>query len=497
MTSTLFRLAGGTVLTFDDRMAVHDGGEVWFRDGRIVAAGMPGVWRPAAGEPVETVDASGRIVVPGFVNAHSHSYTAILKGTVEKDPLDIYMLHVIAAGAAMTPREIYVSAQLDALSMLRFGITSVIDHHSERPALTAAGLDAVCRAFDDIGIRATVAPMFSDKPYIDTIPLDPDALPAEIREWYAAAPVPDPAAYFAIVADALAASGRVRVVLGVDGPQRCSGQLMRMTAEFQRRHGAALHTHMLETKTQAAMRRGEGFVRRMVDSGILNERSSLVHFIWSRDDDIAAAREAGVTVVHCPQSNLMLGAGICPVLRLREAGIQVAFGTDGSNCGPANYLENLRLATGLMRLTEPDFEKWPDSDMVLKEAYAAGARAAGWPGETGEIAPGARADLVVFRPLAHLHRPMEDPYRHLLHYENGSSVESVWVDGRMVVEDGRVVTVDEDALIAEAEEISARRRASLPPEAAARIEAQHSAFRSMILEQLAADAGMERRVSLR
>ena len=231
----------------------------------------------------------------------------------------------------------------------------------------------------------------------------------------------------------------------------------------------------------------------MVDSGNLNDRSSLVHFIWSRDDDIAAAREAGVTVVHCPQSNLMLGAGICPVLR--EAGIRVAFGTDGSNCGPANYLENLRLATGLMRLTEPDFEKWPDSDVVLKEAYAAGARAAGWPGETGEIAPGARADLVVFHPLAHLHRPMEDPYRHLLHYENGGSVESVWVDGRMLVEDGRVVTIDEDALTDEAEEISARRRASLPPEAAAR--AQRSAFRSVIPEQLAADAGMERRVSLR
>ena len=98
MTSTFFRLAGGTV--FDDRMAVRDGGEVRFRDGEIAAAGMPGVRRPAAGKPVETVDASGRMVVPGFVNSHSHA--AVLAG--KKDPLDLYMLHVVAASAARVER---------------------------------------------------------------------------------------------------------------------------------------------------------------------------------------------------------------------------------------------------------------------------------------------------------------------------------------------------------------------------------------------------------
>lgn len=492
-------LAGGTVLAFDDDGTVFERGEVWLRGGEILAAGAPGVFRPEAGADVDRVDVSGRLVVPGFINAHSHSYSALLKGSVEKEPLDLYMLQVIAAGDAMTPREIYVAAQLDALTMLKRGMTSVIDHYSERPAPTRDGLAAVRAAFEDVGIRATVAPMFSDLPYIETIPLDPAALPPDVRDWYARLPRPDPARYFEIVEAAArdgTADDRVRVILGVDGPQRCSEALVRMTAEFQQGRRLPLHTHMMETKTQAAMRPDGGFARRLADLGILDDRSSLVHFVWTDGDDIAAVRDVGATVVHCPQSNAMLGAGICPVLRLRGAGVPVAFGTDGSNCGPASYLENLRLGAWLMRLGEPDPEKWPGAETLLRDAYRAGARAAGAPG-AGRIAAGARADLAVLDPSGHWHQPMGEVHRHLLYYESGESVESVWVDGRQVVRGGRSTTVDEDALVDEAAGIAARRRGGASGEAEARIAAQYPAFRDMILRELAAETGIERRVALR
>ena len=316
--------------------------------------------------------------------------------------------------------------------------------------------------------------MFAGKP--DTIPLDREKLPAEIRKWYGTAPVPDPAAYFAILEDALTASGWVRVILGVDGSQRCSGRLMRMTAEFQRRHGAA--THMLETKTQAAIRGGEGFVRRMVASGILNERSSLVH--WSRDDDIAAARAAGVTVVHCPQSNVMLGAGNCPVLRLREAGMQVALGTDGGNCGPANYLENLRFTTGFMRLTEPDFEKWPDSDVGTPTRPAQGRR-------DGRARPAksrpTRADLVVLHPLARGGSLSSSASQRQL------GGKRVWVDGRRVRERPRCRRRRGRA--------DRRRDRRPPPGVVATEPGSRPSARGMMLERLAADTGLKRRVSLR
>ena len=493
-------LQGGTIYTFDADFSVIENGELWMSGGRILSAGPRGTYRPE-GAPVEYVDVSGRMILPGMINAHTHSYSAILKGSVESDPLDIYMLSVIAAGAAMTPREIYVAAQLDALAMLHTGVTSAIDHYSERPALSGEGLDAVMSGFSDIGMRATVATMFADKPYIETIPVDRGLLPPDVLAAAAAYQAPDLDAYFGVMEKAVAAEApgaRVRAILGVDGPQRCSDRLMEMTGDFQQRHRCGLHTHMLETKTQAVMRpaNGPGFVRRMLDLGILDERSSLVHFVWSREDDIEAAAEAGVTVVHSPMSNAMLGAGVSPVLRLRKAGIPVAYGTDGSNCGPPSLLESMRMGCYLMRLTDPDFEAWPDAKTVLAEGYSAGARALGRPGEMGSLESGKRADVTVLNPAGYWHRPMGDPYRHILYYENGGSTEHVWIDGTQVVKSGKVTTVDEQALVAEAAEIAERRRRALPISAQAQIDAQYPAFSAMIRRNFADDIGIRRRIDL-
>ncbi|CAN0452184.1 unnamed protein product [Discosporangium mesarthrocarpum] len=498
-TDTLTCLRGGTIFTFDDDSNVFEDGELWLSGTKIVSAGPRGSYRPLH-DRFTYVDTPGRMILPGLINAHTHSYSALLKGSVESNPLDIYMLSVIASGAAMTPREIYVSAQLDALAMLHTGVTSAIDHYSERPALSREGLSAVRSAFENIGMRATIATMFADRPYIDTIPVERSLLPPEIVDAAARQTPPDAAAYFAIMEEAVSGEekdARVRVILGVDGPQRWSDLLMEMTGDFQQRYHCGLHTHMLETKTQAAMRPagGPGFVRRMADLGILDENSSLVHFIWSDEDDIAAAAETGVTVVHSPGSNAMLGAGIAPVLRLRQAGIPVAFGTDGSNCGPPALLESMRMGCYLMRLTEPDFETWPDARTILEESYAAGARAVGRAGKIGVLQPGARADITVLNPVDYWHQPLGDPYRHLLYYENGSSTEHVWVDGRQVVDSGRVTTIDEEALIAEAKEIALRRQSGISSTAMAAVEAQYPAFRQMILDNFSDDIGIERRIA--
>ncbi|MBK17856.1 MAG: hypothetical protein CMM52_03325 [Rhodospirillaceae bacterium] len=497
-------LSGGQILTFDGSDRVLDPGEMWIDGDQIIAVGAPGRFNPPTDRPVSRMDTTGRIICPGFVNAHTHSYSAILKGTVEKNPLDIYMLSVIAAGTAMSPRETYISAKLDALSMLRVGVTSLIDHYTERPALTTEALNAVCEGFTDIGIRATVATMFSDKPYIESVPISRDALPQEVLERYDAQQRPDATSYFEVMKNALDDWGnegeRVHVILGVDGPQRCSDALIDMTGDFQRNHNLGLHTHMLETKTQAVMRdpkRGS-FIQRMLDLGSLNERSSLVHFIWGQDDDIAAAKEAGVTIVHCPQSNTMLGAGICPVLRLRKEGIPVAYGTDGSNCGPASYLETLRLGAHLMRLTDPDFEEWPDGSIILKEAFQNGARAMGNAGKFGTLEPGMKADFVVMKPVDHWHRPMGDPMLHLFYYETGESIQDVWVNGVQVVKEGEMTTVNEDDLIAEAEEIVAHRKEALPADVVDIVAAQYPAFRNMIIDTLnSKEMAIERRVNLR
>ena len=493
------RLHGCRILTCDAEGSCFEPGELWLRGDRIAALGPVGSTSPPGGaesaRPVEQVDLSGRIVIPGLVNAHTHSYAALLKGTVDTLPLDVYMLHVIAKGAERSAREVYVSALLDCITMIRSGTTAAIDHFSHRPIVTDEALDAAMRAFYDSGLRAAVAPMFADLPYLETIPLDPGALPAEVRDAYAKAPRPAPGDYFAVVERALSGlgrfGGRIGLLLGVDGPQRCSAELLDMTGDFQRDHRLGLHTHMLETRTQAAMAGPRGLVRALTDRSILDDRSSLVHFIWCGEDDVAAAREAGVTLVHCPSSTLLVGSGLSPTLRLHRAGLALAAGTDGANCGPVNMFDKIRMACQLQHATEPDFEAWLPAGELFRILLAGGARALGHAGEIGVLAAGAKADLTVLDPASHWHRPMGDVWSHVVHYESGAGVESVYVDGRPVLDRGTITTFDEAAILAEAEDIVARKRADHPAAEAA-IARQYPAFRDMVVETNRRQDGMDR-----
>ena len=494
-------IRGGTVLPFDGSDRVIENGEVWFQGNEILAACEAGGFDAPPGADVTTVEAGGRIVMPGLINAHSHSYTALLKGTVDAVPLDLYMIRAIAGGSDRSPREIFVSAQVDCITLLKSGVTSAIDHYSERPQTTAEGLEAVAAGYREAGLRARIAPMFADLPYLDTVPMEKGRLPADLRAFYEGMSPPDAQAYFDTVDRALrdldTGSGRIGLLLGVDGPQRCSDALIEMTADAKKRTGLGLHTHMLEAKTQAAMRpNGEGFVARLARLGIVDAKSSFAHFVWSADDDIAAAREAGLTVIHPAPSNMMLGSGVCPMLRLVETGIPVAFGSDGTNCSPAGLLETIRVAAYLSRLTEPDPDKWIDAAGMLALSMTGGARAMGEPGRIGTLAPGARADILVVDTRNHWHMPMGDPWRHVLFYEQGAGTEHVWIDGRQVVRDGAVLTIDEDAILAEASEIAARyaERMGGREDFIAR---HHAPFRDMLLDAHASDIGIERLIRLR
>ncbi len=494
-------IRGGTVLPCDGSSRVIENGEIWFEGGEIRAVCEADGFDAPPGAKATAIEAAGRIVMPGLINAHSHSYTALLKGTVDAVPLDLYMIRAIAGGSDRTPREIFVSAQVDCITLLKSGVTSVIDHYSERPQTTAEGLEAVAAGYREAGLRARIAPMFADLPYLDTLPIDAARLPGELRDFYEGMGTPDADAYFATLDGALetldTGSGRIGLLLGVDGPQRCSDALIEMTADAKKRTGLGLHTHMLEAKTQAAMRgAGEGFVARLARLGIVDEKSSFAHFVWSAEDDIAAAREAGLTVIHPAPSNMMLGSGVCPMLRLVETGIPVAFGSDGSNCTPAGLLETIRVAAYLSRLTEPDPDKWIDAPGMLALAMQGGARAMGEAGRIGTLAPGARADILVIDTRNHWHMPMGDPWRHVLFYEQGAGTEHVWIDGRRVVRDGAVLTIDEDAILAEAGRIAARFAERLGGREAF-IARHHAPFRGMLLDAHARDIGIERLIRLR
>lgn len=461
MAGTLW-IRNATVVTLDAERRVIDPGDIVIADGRIVAVGPSGQVRPGDPTSAEVIEANGRIVLPGMVNAHIHSYAGLLKGTVDRTCLDVFMLYVIAAAAERRPRDAYLSAMVGCIEMLRTGTTGVLDHCSNRPAHRPELLDAQFQAYADSGMRAALAPMFSDLPYLETVPLKAGEMPEELAKGLRGGRA-DRTAYFSCMRHILKTwhgrEGRLGVLLGVDGVQRCSDELLRETSAFAAEHGLGLHSHMLETKTQTVMagaRHRDGFSGYLAELGLLGDKSSLAHFVWASDRDIAIVRDAGATVVHAPASNLFTGAGIAPVQKLRRAGIPVALASDGVNTCNMLMLEKARLAALLARSTEPDYEKWFDAGDALEMATVNGARALGH-GDLGRIAEGQIADLVLYDTRGSIQlTPRIDPMRQLCFYETGSAVETVLVGGEIMVRDGRMTRIDETAILEEVNEAAQR-----------------------------------------
>jgi cytosine/adenosine deaminase-related metal-dependent hydrolase len=247
--------------------------------------------------------------------------------------------------------------------------------------------------------------------------------------------------------------GRLDLLLGVDGPQRCTPRLLEMSGDFAKRHRMGLHTHLLEAKTQhllAPSEYGGSFVRYLDRFGLINERSSLAHFVWCTDDDIALAAERRVNVVHNPVSNLILGSGILPAAKLVRAGVNVALGTDGQSGSPPSILEQAKFASLLSRVCDTNPAHWLGPRASLRMATEGGAAVLGLAGETGAIAAGMRADLALVDVTGPSWRPRGDVYSHLVQLETGANVRTVLVEGEVVVREGRCVKINEADVLEEA-----------------------------------------------
>ena len=198
---------------------------------------------------------------------------------------------------------------------------------------------------------------------------------------------------------------------------------------------------------ESRRRWGKSIVARLADHRVLGPGFVGAHSIWLDDDDLRMLADAGAAVAHNPGSNLRLGVGIAPVREMLDRGLAVGLGTDGSICADnQNLFEALRIASVISTVRFPhETARWLDADTVWGLATSGTARVMGQPGDLGALAPGRKADLVLLRADSVFLRPLADPVKALVYAETGASVDTVLVDGRVVVEQGRVTTVDEDA----------------------------------------------------
>jgi guanine deaminase len=439
--------------------------DVLVEDDRISAVG-PALPAPAG---TRVIDAAGRLVLPGLGNAHTHAASHLARGRAGNWTLEDLLTHAPANYGARTPEDEYWSAALGAIEMLRTGCTSAYDLYMAVPAITDERFEAVVRAYTDAGLRVVLAPAVADVVFFETVPGLLDLLPPELRGTVASMR-PAPTKGLLDLTDRLirrwhgAAGGRIRVAVAPTIPNQSTDEFLDGCARLVREHGVGLHTHLAESKVQVVesqRRWGKSIVARLADHGLLGPGFVGAHGVWLTDDDMGMLADSGAALAHNPGSNLRLGCGIAPVREMLDRGLAVGLGTDGSVCADnQNLFEALRISSVVSTIRFPhETSRWLDARTVWSLATTGSARVLGLADDVGAVAPGRKADLVLLRADSVFLHPLPDPVNALVYAETGASVDTVLVGGRVVLEGGRVTTLDEQRVYAAAEQAAERVRA--------------------------------------
>jgi guanine deaminase len=391
--------------------------------------------------------------MPGLATGHNHAQTQLIKGLFDRDTLETYLVQVPWATGRRTVEDKYLSAQVGAAEMVRKGCTATYDMFAEFPLPTSEGVEAVARAYADVGIRATIAPMMADKSFYEAVPGLADAIPEPLRS-QALKASHEP------YAESLAACKRIlknwsfdrqqiRLALGPTIPHHCSDEFLTGCRDLAREHGLGMQMHVGESKMQAVLGKklyGTTLLGHLAKLGMIGPGFTAAHGVWLDDDDMKRLADAGGSVSHNPGSNMKLGSGVADMRSMLEHGVNVAIGTDGAGCSDnMNVYEAMRMATYLSRVWERPLERWVSAREALQAATEGGAKALGFE-KTGRIEKGWKADLV-FLDLSALHYiPLNNLLHQIVYCEDGTGVESVMIGGRMVVENRRNLTVDVEKL---------------------------------------------------
>ncbi|MGE4251142.1 MAG: amidohydrolase family protein [Parvibaculaceae bacterium] len=488
----------------DILVSAHDGsrraerGDIVIDGDRIVSVG-PCADNQHAGREI---DASGMLAMPGLINGHFHSSANLQKGAVANTPLELFMLFEVPPfmdrrGSA---RSAYVRTMLGALEMLKQGVTAVHDDVFYVPSPSEAEIDAVMGAYRDSGMRATVTidhpnvVEYHKYPYLDELltpalrramdetPLLPEVELLALYRWF-------------LDKWHMAEGGRLRVAMSCSAPQRVTRTYLQALSDLSRSREVPHNIHLLETRLQRVHgieRLGQSLVQYVREAGVLDRRTLAIHAIWIDDRDIETLAESGCTVAHNPVCNLKLGSGIMPFRRLRRAGVPIALGTDEAiGDDGVNFWTVMKIAGMIHNITDPEYRHWPKESEILDAATSGGARGMLQEDEIGCLKAGAQADIVLLNKNTLSLTPLNNLQHQLVYCENGSSVRTVLVAGKVVVENGKVLTIDEEALKAEARGLAA--------EVAKYHEASHAAadrlapfYREMYLKSLKRDVGFSR-----
>ncbi|TDH63618.1 amidohydrolase [Dankookia rubra] len=433
--------------------------DILVEDGVIRALGT-GLAAPA---DARVEDATGLLLHPGLVNAHTHGHGGLARGLADTWTLELLLAAAPWMGGGRSLADKKLSTQLVAAEMALKGVTAAYDLSAEAPLPTRDGMDAMAEAYAEVGLRAVIAPMVADRTVWDAVPGLRDALPDALRAQVdATRPAPGDAT-LAAMRDILHhwrwAAADIRAALAPTIPLHCADEFLCGCGALAKEFGAPLQSHVGESKLQALagmQRYGKTLVQHLDALGLVGPGFSAAHGIWLTDDDLRLLAAKGAAIAHNPGSNMRLGNGMFRLRRALDLGVTVGIGTDGvSSSDTSNMYEAMRAAFQLAAVQGPDPAEWVSAEEVWRAGTQGSAKALGF-ANIGAIAPGMKADIV-FLDLQHPNwMPLNGTVNQLVHTEDANALRHVMVGGGFIVRDRRLLTVDLAKLAREAEAARAR-----------------------------------------
>ena len=416
------------VLTMDQDLRVVQNGAIAVRDKKIIAVG-PGDELLRTYSPAQTIRGDGKVAFPGLVNTHTHAAMVYFRGLADDLPLKVWLEEHVwpAEGRWLSPEFVYDAVELACLEMLTAGITTYADMYFFS--------DSGARAAKKIGMRALIGAGIVDFP--TTTGKDADDYLANAERLIAAWKGDD----------------LITPSIADHSAYACSPETLKKSRERAEKHGVPLQIHLSETAWEVSEILSQ-YQKRPVAHldalGLLDENLIAAHCVWLEQEEIELLAKRRTGVSHCIESNLKLASGIAPVTAMLKAGVRVTFGTDGAaSNNDLDILSEMSTAAKVHKAVSGD-----PTTLNAKQAFLMatrwGAEALGLGTVTGSLEAGKAADIV----LADLNRPhltpLYDIYSHMVYSLHAADIDTVLVNGSMVVEKQKLTTADEAEILAKA-----------------------------------------------
>ncbi|MCL7411410.1 MAG: amidohydrolase family protein [Methanosarcinaceae archaeon] len=411
-------IKNGYILTMDPAQEDINRGVVVIENGIITQVAE------STDETADTaIDAKGGVVMPGLVNTHTHAGMTLFRGYADDLTLSDWLEnHIWPAEAKLTENDLYIGTKLACLEMIRSGTTAFVDMYIH--------VDKVARAVEESGMRAALSYGMIDLGDETRAESELKEGKRFVKEWNGRA------------------DGRITTMYGPHAPNTCSREFLIKVKEQAKKDNAKIHIHVLETElelNQMKKQFGMCSVNMLDEIGFLDSNVVAAHCVWLSDGDMDILNERGVNVSHNPVSNMKLASGIAPVPKMLARGMNVSLGTDGcASNNNLNMFEEMKISALLHKIDTSDPTVMP-ARQVLKMATVNGARAMGI--NSGMLKVGCMADMIIVdMGKPHL-TPLYDVPSHLVYSASGGDVRTTIVNGKVLMDDYKVLSMDEKHVI--------------------------------------------------